>query len=499
MCSPPNLHDLLMKLPDLQKNIDTAWDRSILPTLLDYIAIPCLSPAFDAQWASAGHMQRALELLAGWARGQLADMPGVSIEALRLPDRTPVLLVDIPGSGDSTALIYGHLDKQPAMDGWTNGRSAWSPRLEGDRLYGRGGADDGYALFSAVAAIKALHEHGGERPRCLILIEASEESGSPDLPAYLDLLAPRLAAVSLVVVLDGSCGNYDQLWTTTSLRGQVAGTLEVRTLESGVHSGDASGVVASSFRIARHLLSRIEDPQTGEVVPAFHVGIPEARRREACAAAGSLGGRLDTALPIIAGLRPVHPEPPEVVLNRSWRPQLAVTGLDGLPGTAHAAAVMQPATRLKVSLRLPPTLDAEAASQRLKAILEDAPPYACRVGFSLDMVSPGWNAPATPAWLQRSLDNASQQAFGRPGAAIGGGGGIPFLSMLGRQIPDAQFVVTGVLGPLSNAHGPDEFLHLPTARRLTVALALLLHDLERTSDGRLDPVAPTSHPDGMVP
>ncbi|MEL1263350.1 M20/M25/M40 family metallo-hydrolase [Pseudoxanthomonas putridarboris] len=467
-----------MNLPDLKKDIDIAWDRSILPTLLDYIAIPCLSPAFDADWASAGHMDRALDLLTGWAREQLADMPGVSIEALHLPGRTPVLLVDMPGSSAATTLIYGHLDKQPAMEGWTNGRSAWSPRLEGDRLYGRGGADDGYALFAAVAAIKALHGCGMERPRCLILIEASEESGSPDLSAYLALLAPRLETVSLVVALDGSCGNYDQLWTTTSLRGQVAGTLEVRTLESGVHSGDASGVVASSFRIARHLLSRIEDPRTGEVVPAFHVPIPQARRREARDAAGSLGSGLATALPIIAGLHPVHTESSEVVLNRSWRPQLAVTGLDGLPGVAHAAAVMQPATRLKVSLRLPPTLDAEAASQRLKAILEDAPPHACRVGFSVDMVSPGWNAPATPAWLQRSLDNASQQAFGRPSAAIGGGGGIPFLAMLGKQLPNAQFVVTGVQGPLSNAHGPDEFLHLPTARRLTMALALLLHGLE---------------------
>lgn len=466
-----------MKLPTLQKDIDIAWDRAILPTLTEYIAIPCLSPAFDPDWAASGHMDRALALLADWARDRLAGVSGAIIETQRLPGRTPVLLIDVPGNSASTALVYGHLDKQPEMEGWTNGRSAWNPRIEGDRLYGRGGADDGYALFAAVSALRALCEAGATRPRCLILIEASEESGSPDLSAHLALLAPRLASVSLVIALDGSCGNYDQLWTTTSLRGQVAGTLEVRTLASGVHSGDASGVVPSSFRIARQLLSRIEDPESGEVIPDFDVEIPEARRREASIAAAALGGGLQAALPIVDGLHPAHDAPAEVVLNRSWRPQLTVTGLDGLPGVAQAAAVMQPATRLKLSLRLPPTLDEEAASHRLKAILEDAPPHACRVAFSVDMASPGWNAPATSARLQRSLDAVSQRAFGRPSAAFGGGGGIPFLAMLGRHIPDAQYIVTGVLGPMSNAHGPDEFLDLPTARRLTVALALLLQDL----------------------
>lgn len=466
-----------MKLPLLKETIEAAWNKDILPTLFDYIAIPALSPAFDPEWSDAGHIDRALELMADWARDQLADFDGASVEAVRLPQRTPVLLIEVPGDGESTVLIYGHLDKQPEMDGWTNGRSAWVPSLEGDRLYGRGGADDGYALFSAVSALKALHDQGAPRPGCLLLIEASEESGSPDLPAHLEHLAPRLGAVSLVVALDGNCGNYDQLWITTSLRGQVAGTLEVRTLESGVHSGDASGVAPSSFRIARHLLSRVENAENGRIDSAFHVAIPEARRREAAIAAGSLGASLEAALPVVAGLQPIDPSPAEVVLNRSWRPQLAVTGIDGLPAVAQAAAVMHPATRLKVSLRLPPILDAAAAGRRLQTMLEDAPPYASQVGFSLDMISPGWNAPETPAWLQDSLDNASRAAFGRDSAATGGGGGIPFLAMLGERVPKALFLVTGVLGPMSNAHGPNEFLHLPTAKRITVALACLLSDL----------------------
>ena len=469
-------HAAPMSLTSLAEHVESAWHSDIPSALARYIAIPCVSPAFDPQWDGAGHMHQATELLADWARARVSGLPGATVETLRLPGRTPVLVVEIPGDGPSGVLIYGHLDKQPPMDGWTNGRDAWTPSFEGDLLYGRGGADDGYALFSAICALTALHAQGARRPGCTILIEASEESGSPDLPDYLALLAPRLAAVSLVIALDGSCGTYDQLWLTTSLRGQVAGTLTVRTLTSGVHSGDGSGVVPASFRIARHLLSRIESPESGEVVPAFHVEIPAQRQREAVIASNALAGGLHEALPIIDGLLPVHASATELVLNRSWRPQLAVTGFDGLPPVADAAPVMSPATRLKLSLRLPPSLDAQAAAHRLTSILLDAPPYASQVEFSVDMVSPGWNAPPTPAWLQDCLDRASQCAFGKPSAAMGGGGGIPFLSMLGAQLPQANFLVTGVLGPMSNAHGPNEFLHLPAARRLTLALALLLED-----------------------
>lgn len=466
----------------LQQSVAQSWQETIIPALNNYIAIPCLSPAFDPDWASAGHLNRAAALMSDWARTQLADFSAATIEIVQLPQRTPVLLIDIPGDVNTTVLIYGHLDKQPEMDGWTNGRSAWTPMLECDRLYGRGGADDGYAVFAAIAAVRALHSQNLQRPRCTILIEASEESGSPDLAAYVTHLLPKLSCASLVIALDGMCGNYDQLWTTTSLRGQIAGTLEVRTLESSVHSGDASGVVPCCFRIARDLLSRLEDPTSGRIAPDFHVEIPQARQQEAFTAAAELGSSLHYSLPGVAGLRAMNDEPAELVLNRSWRPQLTVTGLDGLPAVVQAAAVMQPIMRFKLSLRLPPTLDADLASQRLRKLLEDSPPYASKVSFAIEMVSPGWNAPATESWLQASLDRASQSVFGRCSAAVGGGGGIPFLAMLGDHLPHAQFIVTGVLGPLSNAHGPNEFLHLPTARKLTHALALLLHDAARARE-----------------
>lgn len=464
----------------LQIFIDRKWDADVMGPLTDYIAIPCESPAFDPDWNANGHMAWAASLMAAWTREHLRDVPGVEVEIVRLPGRTPVLLVDIPGSGDDPVLIYGHLDKQPPMSGWTGGRSAWTPILEGDRLYGRGGADDGYAIFSAVLAVLGLRDQGLNHPRCVILIEACEESSSEDLPFYIDHLADRIGTPAVVVALDSGAGDYDRLWATTSLRGQVAGVLTVRVLNEAVHSGDASGVVPSSFRIATRLLSRLEDPDTGEIHPgAFKADIPDHRRTEASLMAEGLGTAVWDTLPFAARVRPVVENEAEVALNRAWRAQLAVTGLDGLPSVAGAASVMQPMTALRLGLRLPPTVDPDQAGRDLKTLLEADPPYGAEVSFAVDFASPGWHAPVTAPWLTESLREGSVAAFGQAHALFGGGGGIPFLNMLGERFPDTQFVVTGVLGPASNAHGPNEFLHIPTALKVTAVLARVLHDAHR--------------------
>lgn len=461
-----------------QKYIEPAWEKDVMPALSAYMEIPCVSPSFDAGWAQSGHIDNAAELLADWARAQLADIEGATVEVLRIGDRTPTIYLDMPGNGHGTALIYGHFDKQPPMSGWLPGRSAWTPTLEGDRLYGRRGADDGYALFSAILAVRAARAAGVAMPRCVVLIEGCEESGSYDLPAYVDRIAPGLGEPDLIVALDANCGNYDQLWTTTSVRGQVAGTLTVRVLTAGVHSGDASGAIPSSFRIVRQLLSRLEDPDTGEIIPsAFHAPIPDERRAQAAIAADLIGPALFDNHPTTAGLLPVTDRMAELALNCSWRPQLAITGFDGLPGVADAAAVMVPSTSLKVSLRLPPTVDPDLAAEALKELFERDPPYRSEVSFSVEMVSQGWSAPATEAWVEESLMAASMAEFGSGAASLGGGGEIPFLSMLGERFQNAQFITTGVLGPGSNAHGPNEFLHLPTVKRVTAVLSRCLADL----------------------
>ena len=457
--------------------IDRIWDQEIVPNLIDYIRIPNKSPAFDPDWQAHGHMDRAVEQFAGWARAKVASIAGASVEVVRLEGRTPVLFIDIPGQGSETVLLYGHLDKQPEMTGWADGLGPWIPMVKDGRLYGRGGADDGYAMFAALAAILALQAQGAAHARCAILIEACEESGSYDLPYYMDHLAERLGSPSLVVCLDSGCANYDQLWLTTSLRGMIGGTLTVQVLEEGVHSGDASGVVASSFRILRTLLSRIEDEDTGEILPhAFAAQIPAGRLDEAKVAARALGAEVYKKFPFVPGMRPVSGDPTELILNRTWRPALSITGLEGAPRIRDAGNVLRPSTSAKLSLRLPPTKDADKAGDELKALLEAEPPYGAKVTFEVEKAGSGWDAPPLADWLRASVNKASEIAFGRTAAMMGEGGSIPFMGMLGEKYPKAQFVITGVLGPHSNAHGPNEFLHIAMGKSVTLAVSQVLVD-----------------------
>ncbi|RKG85920.1 M20 family metallopeptidase [Corallococcus terminator] len=457
------------------------WEQEILPALERYIRIPNKSPAFDPDWVKTGHMEQAVQLISEWCRAQAAHLPGLTVEVVRLktPDgkeRTPVIYMEVPGTrGEDTVLLYGHLDKQPEMTGWREGLTPWTPVREGDKLYGRGGADDGYSAFASLSALRLLKEQGVPHARCAVVIEACEESGSYDLPAYIEALAPRIGKPSLVVCLDSGCANYDQLWMTTSLRGMIAGNLRVDILTEGVHSGDATGVVASSLRIMRQLLSRVEDEQTGHIkVDALHTQIPEGRREQAKAAARTLGDELYTKFPWVEGSTPVTKDGEELVLNRTWRPALALTGIEGMPALANAGNVLRPFTTMKLSMRIPPRVDPKAAAKALKDVLEKDPPYGAKVTFDGDKASVGWDAPPLAGWLSRAVESASQSCFGKPAMAMGEGGTIPFMGMLGERFPEAQFLITGLLGPGSNAHGPNEFLHIPTGKKLTAGVASVI-------------------------
>jgi acetylornithine deacetylase/succinyl-diaminopimelate desuccinylase-like protein len=458
---------------------EALWEREILPSIVDYIRIPNRSPAYDPGWREAGHMDRAVALIETWCRRQ--PIPGLTVEVVRLEGRTPVIYMEIPASPDNrtndTVLLYGHLDKQPEMVGWRPGLGPWEPVREGDRLYGRGGADDGYSAFASLAALRLLGEQKIRHARCVVLIEACEESGSLDLPAYIEALAPRIGRPSLVVCLDSGCGNYDQLWLTTSLRGLIAGNLKVEILTEGVHSGDASGIVPSSFRILRLLLSRLEDEASGRIIlDGLQVAIPAERRTQAEAAAVVLGDEVYSKFPWVPGSRPITDHRVEMVLNRTWRPMLAVTGVAGLPPLESAGNVLRPYTTFKLSLRIPPRLDPEQATRLLKRTLESDPPYGAQVSFEPEKAGAGWDAPPLAPWLSASVDAASRTYFGKPMMAMGEGGTIPFMGMLGEKFPEAQFLITGVLGPHSNAHGPNEFLHIPTGKKLTCAVAQVIAD-----------------------
>lgn len=473
--------------------ISATWDSKILPQLRDYIAIPAKSPMFDPQWAQNGYIETVLRNAAVWVEAQKIE--GLTLEVIRLEGRTPILFFEVPASrgardqdvSKQTVLMYGHLDKQPEFSGWRSDLGPWTPKYEDGKLYGRGGADDGYAVYASIAAIAEIKRQRLAHPRIVGLIETCEESGSPDLLPYVDALrAPgnnRLGDVGLVICLDSGAGNYDQLWLTTSLRGNAAGTLKVEILTEGVHSGDASGLVPSSFRILRHVLDRLEDSATGRLLPqSLHCEVPAERMEQARATAAILGEELYKRFPWVhydcegesRVALPVTTDPVQALLNRTWMPTLSVTGVDGLPDLQNAGNVLRPYTAFKLSMRFPPLVDAASAVQEVKRLLEDNAPYQARVTFEPSGAATGWNAPATAPWFAQALDDASRNFYGAPCGFIGQGGTIPLMNMLSKGFPKAQMMVCGVLGPKSNAHGPNEFLHVPYARRLTAAVAQVI-------------------------
>ncbi len=494
----------LLNAAQLQQRINACWDDDLVRQLTNYIAVPAKSPMFDPDWVQHGFIERVVQSAADWVQAQ--KMVGLKLEIVRLAGRTPLLFFEVAASSGTihnradsvgsskatgqkdaqnagTVLIYGHLDKQPEFTGWRSDLGPWKPVYEDGKLYGRGGADDGYAVYAAITAIAAVQAQGGSHPRIVGLIETSEESGSPDLAAYIDALRPRLGDVSLVVCLDSGAGNYDQLWITNSLRGNVTGVLKVQVLTEGVHSGDASGVVPSSFRVLRHVLDRLEDSASGRLLPAgLHCDVPADRLAEARATAAILGDELFKRFPwahadctgSAQSVLPTTTNPLQALLARTWQPTLCVTGVEGIPDLQNAGNVLRPATAFKLSVRLPPLVDAAQAVQQLTTLLQDNAPYQARVTFEQAEGASGWNAPSTAPWLHSALQQASQSCFGVPYATIGQGGTIPLMNMLAKGFPKAQMMVCGVLGPKSNAHGPNEFLHVPYAKKLTAVVAQVL-------------------------
>jgi acetylornithine deacetylase/succinyl-diaminopimelate desuccinylase-like protein len=463
-----------MDIPRVLASVSNQWRSSIVERLTAYVRIPNKSPMFDPDWERHGHMDAAANLIADWCRQQPVE--GMKVEVRKLPGLTPLVYVDVPGEVPDCVLLYGHLDKQPEFTGWESGLSPWEPVIRDGKLYGRGGADDGYAAFSSLAAIVALKEQKVPLPRCVILIEASEESGSVHLPAHLRSLGKEIGEPSLVICLDAEAGNYDQVWCTTSLRGNLVGELNVRMLTEGVHSGMGTGISATPFRIAQQLIARLENPVTGDIlVDELQVSVPPDRRAQINGAAKVLGEAVAKKLPFAKGAQPLSNDPVELIINSTWRATLAVTGADGLPAIANAGNVLLPEITLKLSLRLPPTTDPQKATAAVKATLERDPPYGAQVSFR-GGGSPGWNAPPFLPALEASISAASHAVFGKEAVSVGSGGTIPFMGMLGEQFPKTQFFITGVLGPQSNAHGPNEFLHLAYAEKITACVALVLAD-----------------------
>ena len=462
-----------MNSEKLQQDISMFWDNHILPTIIEYIKFPNKSPVFDPDWEANGYMDQVVDLASEWVNNHKPDNSTLNI--YKEAGRTPLMILDVPGNSDGTVLMYGHLDKQPEMEGWAEGLDPWKPVLKDDKLYGRGGADDGYAIFASVCTVNALLDQGISLPRIVILIECSEESGSPDLPFYMDHCADVIGSPDLVICLDSGAGNYEQFWTTTSLRGLIGCTLRVDILKEGIHSGGGSGIAPSSFRLVRELLSRLEDEDTGHIiVENLKVEIPEYRIKEIKAMVNVLGDEVYNTLPWVAGAGPITNDKVEMVMNNTWLPMLSVVAADGLPAVKDGGNVLRPYTTIKLSLRIPPTLDANAAQNIVEELFTSNPPYGAAVSMEFEEPATGWEAPPLAQWLDDAIQHASETVYSKPALAMGEGGTIPFMSMLGDKFPEAQFVITGVLGPYSNAHGPNEFLHIPYAKKLTACVGMII-------------------------
>ena len=470
---------MIVDLDRLMARSDELWEESIIPSLTEFIKIEALSPSFEPNWREKGELDTTIELFTKWLVDQ--ELEGMEYKIHRIDERTPVLLVTVEGTGPGEVIFYSHLDKQPSRPNlWSEGLHPLKAVRRDPWLYGRGALDDGYGGYVCVTALKMLQEQGVPYPRSHFLIETCEESGSYDLPPYLESLTKDLGEPDLIVVLDSGGPDYEHIWVTEALRGLVAGNLSVRVSNEGVHSGMSGGVIPSSFRIQRMLLDRVEDSNTGKIlIPEMHVEISDKVRNEAEQLGNLLGDELWSQLPVVDSLKPQNEGAAEILLDINWRPAMSVIGADGIPPTQTAGNVLRTNTDLKLSFRIPPGVLSEDIDSILKETLESNPPYGSQVEYIPDAAADGFHAPAMDGKIADALSTASLHISGYPPMATWVGGTIPFMAMMQKKYPSAQFFCTGTGGPGNNAHGPDEKLHIPSSKRLTAVLSATIAALSQ--------------------
>ena len=453
----------------LSEYIDKQWDESALPSLCDFIEIPALSPSFDADWEENGYLDAAIETFVSWVKSLPLEKTTISVH--RLKNRSPLLLITIEGEVSNEVLFYSHLDKQPEATGWSEGKGPWKPVIEDGWLFGRGSVDDGYGGYAGILSVLGLQEQGISHPTCRFLIETGEESGSPDLELYLDELKSQLGTPDLVIVLDTGGMDYDRLWVTQSLRGIVAGTLSVKVSSVGVHSGHGSGVMPSSFRLARQLLSRLEDENTGEILPEWlHLKIND-EMKNTCSEIVKMKGDEMKDFPLLEGVKKQVEDPLDIFMTMNLKPSLSVIGADGIPPIEAAGNVLRTNTDLKISIRTPPGIDASTVANKVQKLFEENPPNGAHVTAKMTEVADGFLSPKLPEAISSALEEACKEFYGKNSMSLFIGGTIPVMAMLQSRYSDSKFIITGAGGPGGNAHGPDEKLHISTAKKVTKCMS----------------------------
>lgn len=493
---------------DLLTTIDKFWKSSIKSDFEQFVRIESITPQY-VMGSTAEKLKgicEALNLAMDWVNKQsdlnatlTAGIPQgspcaanqahetVETDAAHL---TPILLIQIPGTapeGSGSVLMYGHWDKQAIADvkAWNEPKGSmktgpFQPNIANGRLYGRGTADDGYALFFSIAAIQALRANGIPYPTVNFILDFDEEGGSVNLERYLEKFSFKIGTPDLCITLDSGAGDYNRIWNTTTERGIVTGTLTVKVLTDSVHSGDGSGIIPNPQRIMRHLLSRLEDPVTGKILPSeFQVEVPATYLADVFSQATNIVPSTIKGFPWFGYATTAASNPVELILNRIWRAGLAVTGVDGLPSTAAANNVVVGSVSYQLSLRLPPPLRIDEVQRQLKDLFEKDPPYGATVTYDYEgaPAANGWMSPPQPRWLSEAIDQASQVLFQQPSAPLGDGGTQPVLAILKEKFKETLFFASGVAGPGNNEHAANENLNIKYAEQLSACEAYVLSQL----------------------
>lgn len=456
------------------------FEEQTLPGIMDYIRIPNVSPNYDPQWDTNGNQEKAVSFLANWVLSQ--NLKGLSLSIYKEKKRTPFIYIEVNPSRVSdkrTVLMYGHFDKQPAYTGWSDGLGPTTPVIKDGKLYGRGSTDDGYALFGIITAIKTCQRINLPLPRIVIIVEGAEESYIEDLNFYLSALKTKIGTPDFIVCLDSGSEDYKRLWLTTSLRGNCAIDLTVKTLKVGMHSGGGTGFVADSYFILRRLLDRIENSDTGEIIiPESKVPLPKNRENEIRRLVTIVKDDYIKNYPFFENTQPIHKELFDLVVNNTWQSTLAITGADGFPEASTAGNVLRPFSSVRLSFRFPPGVDTQKVGESIVEILSKDPPYNAIVEAKLLSFGNGWNLDEKnySNQLKIVLNNASKRYFNNETEAFGEGGSIPFVQTFNQAYPNADLAVMGVAGPGSSIHGPDENLDLEFCRKFICCIAHMLSE-----------------------
>ena len=471
-----------MDKKSFEKYIEKMFTYNMIPNLMNFIRIPNLSPAYDYEWNTNGLLLKAANLIIAYAKS--LEIKNAQINLIQDKGYSPLIFIEIPASrpnDNRTVLLYAHFDKQPHGTGWDDDKGPTKPVIQNGRLYGRGSADDGYASFSMLTAIKACQEHNCPLPRICLIFEGAEESTDEHLTYYFNKLLPIIGEnVIAFIPLDSGCADYDRLWITNSLRGVCDYEINIQTLDNNISFGpEASGRIAENLFILRKAIDAVMDTSTGDVkIEEFYVkDIPEEIQEEMDKEIEIVGEQFFKEIPLYEGVKPLKTDIKEAMINNRWKPTCSILGIDNCPKIEDNGFGVKKSITVKMSMRLPPGIDSHAALEALKKVVKENIYFDAKVKFLSAEVADGWKLTNFSEKTKNVLNKASKEYFGNELVFKGMGGSIPFITYFQTKYPNADVICTGILGADCFEHGPNENLHLEACKKMILVLCYFLSEI----------------------